>query len=193
MISLYNKKKRKKDMVKMKRIKELCLHIQKKSHKDSLGSRAAGLAFYMIFALIPLLTIFLTVTAFVLRGQSTQTQVINFLTNKIGNQGAVFLQSILSSISHIQINALTSIVVIVIVLYAATNLFLHLQKTFASIFQLHNTNEGLIKKTIKSRLLAISYLVVLFSLLFLLMFLNVLSSVFFDAAHLLFGAIIPNY
>ncbi|HET8575432.1 MAG TPA: YihY/virulence factor BrkB family protein [Candidatus Paceibacterota bacterium] len=171
---------------------QFAARVGRRAKKDLIGSRAAALAFYMIFALVPLLVLVLSIFSLLMGQRQVQQMIISFFSSRIGTQGSTFFHNILHQVSTFEVNTFASVIGIVLVLYAATNLFLHLQKTFAAIFSVKETEEGIIQETVKKRTLAFSFMVIFFALIFLLIVVNIASSVLFGAIQSLWANIIPS-
>lgn len=145
-----------------------------KSYKNvRISERAAALAFFTLIALVPLLMFMVIGTQFVTGKDFAEHQVMLFIGDALGDIAPVPIKTLLyGNATAFESYIVTSIVSSLVILWSMTTVFLYLRKSLARIFSFEEIEGGLVQRTVKTRLLAILYMVILFLLLLLVMVLH---------------------
>lgn len=144
-------------------IKETFQRFQEVNAHD-LG---AALAYFAIFALIPLITLLILITGFILGGHGIQPQILDVFQQTLGSDAAIFLGSSLERGTASATTIPESIVGTIVLIFAVVTLTAQLQNSLERIFggekrKLHFFD--LMKKKIAS------FSIVIFLAVFLLFF-----------------------
>jgi membrane protein len=126
------------------------------AHKaERLG---AALAYYTIFALAPLLTIFIGIAALAFGQDTAQTQLIEQVQNLLGADGAAFVQALIGSARHSGSGAEATLLGLGTLLFGALGLFLQLQAALNTIWDVEpDTGRG-IRRAVRDRLVSLAIL-----------------------------------
>ncbi len=134
-----------------------------------ISERAAALSFLTLVALVPLLAFMMVGMQWVSGTGIFEKQITGFITDIMGDVTPLPLGELFNNASSLKSYFLTSIVSAAIVLWSVTTMFLTLRASLARIFGLDDIEGTVVRRTIKERLLAIIYMVILFLLLFIIM------------------------
>lgn len=135
-----------------------------------ISERAASLAFFTLIALVPLLTFMIMGMQFVTSKDFAENQIMSFIGDALGDIAPTPVQTLFySNAAAFGSYAVTSIVSSLVILWSMTTVFLYLRKSLAAIFSFEDIEGSLVQRTVKTRLLAILYMIILFLLLLLVM------------------------
>lgn len=166
--------------MKKQEVKNFAKRVFEKSSEDNINGRAAGLAFYLIFALVPLIIIVISSFGLFLSESTIESGMLHYFRERIGIENTQFFTKLLSDITSVEINTVASVIGLAVVLFVATNLFSHLMKTFSKIFELPPVKkENLLQSVVRSRSTALISMMVLVALLFAVVVTNITTSLFF--------------
>ncbi len=147
--------------------------------KDHATRLAAGVAYYATFSIAPLLIIAIALIGLIYGNQAASDELRPQLTQFLGAKPAEFVQGLVAQIGHRTSLSMAGILSIVLILYAATNLFVALQDALNTIFNVvPKPNRG-IKGVLADR--ALSFVMVLF--LGVLILVSVMLSTFLSAVE----------
>jgi membrane protein len=118
--------------------------------EDDAPRHAAALAYYAIFAIAPLLVIAIAIAGWVFGQQAAEGQVFEQARGFVGDNGAQFLQSMISSASTGGGGIIATAISIGILLFGATGVFAALQQALDAIWEVEPTASG-IWGTIRAR------------------------------------------
>jgi membrane protein len=131
-----------------------------KEWSDDHASRlAAAFAYYAIFSIGPLLLIAITLVTLVYGPQAEQDQIRPQLAQFVGDKAADLLQGMLQKARDSAHLSLTGVFSILLILYAATNLFAALQDALNTIFDVQPKSGRGIKDIVRER--GVTFLMVL--------------------------------
>jgi membrane protein len=130
--------------------------------EDKAARLSAGLAYYTIFSLAPMLLIILAVTSIFWSRDAVQTQVLNQIEGLVGAEGRSFIADLLTSASSPTKGILGTIIGVVTLIFGALGVFNELHNALNTIWEVEEekeTESGFIegiKKLIFGRLLSFS-------------------------------------
>jgi membrane protein len=113
---------------------ELLKATFKKWSEDSASRLAAAFSYYAIFSIGPLLIIAITLIGLIYGQKAANDQIRPQLASMVGEKAAGFVQDIVKNVAESATMSLMGIVSVVLILYAATNLFIALQESLNIIF-----------------------------------------------------------
>ncbi|HVS70560.1 MAG TPA: YihY/virulence factor BrkB family protein [Phycisphaerae bacterium] len=102
--------------------------------EDRASRLAAAFAYYAIFSIGPILLITLTLLGWVLGHKAASDSLRPQLTQFVGEKAAEFIQSMVAKAGYSPSFSFAGIISLVLLLYAATNLFTSLQDALNTIF-----------------------------------------------------------
>jgi len=156
-----------------------------KTIDDWLNDRAprlgAALAFYSAFSLAPTLVIIISIAGTVFGQEAVQGQIFSEISKVMGPTAAHAVQGLLASVYRSGSGVTASIVGAVILLITATGVFVELQDSLNTIWQVDVLEESGIKVAIRDRI--VSFLI-LMGIGFLLLALLIASAVFTALARM---------
>jgi len=147
-------------------IVEFGKHLVKAWDEDKPARLAAGLAYYSLFSLAPLLFISISVAGIFIDQAQITEQLIVRIGALLGAESADFFKSAISSLGESTVTGrtLTSIISFLALLFAASGLFTNLKYALNSIWQIPPSEYAGLKAFIRTRLIAF-LIVVVFGLL----------------------------
>jgi membrane protein len=113
---------------------ELLKATLKKWSADSASRLSAAFSYYAIFSIGPLLIIAITLVGFIFGHKAAEDQVRPQITSFVGDKAAGFIQELIKKVAFSPTMSFAGIISIVLILYAATNLFVALQQSLNIIF-----------------------------------------------------------
>ena len=130
---------------------------------DNMMLHAAGLAFYTIFSLAPLLIIIIAVTGFFFGEQAASGQLSLFIEGAVGEDMASSVESIVSGVAQGGQGTLATILSTGILLFAATTVLSQLKESLNIVWNVDKSLKQPVKMFFINRMLAL-LLIILFSL-----------------------------
>lgn len=123
--------------------------------EDKAPRLAAGLAYYTVFSLVPLLVLVIAVAGFVLGGDAhVRAQVLGQVRGMVGAQGAQMLSSAIDAFAAGRRGLAASIFGIATLIFGATGVFSQLQDALDTIWEVEHPRTRGIWNAIKDRLLS---------------------------------------
>lgn len=130
---------------------------------DNMMLHAAGLAFYTIFSLAPLLVIIIAFTGFFFGEQAASGQISQFMEEFVGPEMAESVESIISGIAHGGQGTIATIISSFVLLFAATTVLAQLKESLNIVWNVDKSLRQPVKMFFVNRMLAL-ILIVAFSL-----------------------------
>lgn len=130
---------------------------------------AAALAYYMIFALAPLLVIVIDIAGAIFGEAAVQGQLFHSLEEIIGPETAAFVALLVENASTAAAGRIVTIVGVALLLYGASNVFYQLKMALNLIWRISPEPENGIVHYLKTRSLAL-FMVLTLGFLFVLAF-----------------------
>lgn len=121
---------------------------------DRVPRMGAALAFYMTFALAPLLLVVVAIAGLIFGRQAAEGQLFSELKSVVGNDLAITLQTLLSATEQPGAGVLASIVAGITVLVGALGVFIELQDALNAVLGIRDKPGDGFKVFVQRRLLA---------------------------------------
>lgn len=123
-------------------------------HKDS--RMAAALAYYTVFSLSPLLILVIAIAGSVLGEEAARGQIVAQLRQLIGTQGAEVIETVIAGAGNPDenISIIASIISLGVLLFGATGVFIQLQDSLNTIWEVAPKPENNFKIFFLSRFLS---------------------------------------
>ena len=151
---------------KIKSIKKLLIKAARKYGKEDPIRLAGSTAFFMMFAISPILIIIISAAGLVMDDSKIREKVYQEIETVVGEKGTQQVKEIVSNLKGAERSLIGTIVGIVIFLIAATTFFTVLQKSLNQIWRIRAKPEYKFLKMLKDRLLSFG-LIVSFGLIML--------------------------
>ncbi len=148
--------------------------------EDRASRLAAAVAYYAIFSIAPLLMIAIALLGLIYGQKAAGDQIRPTLAQYLGDNAADFIQQLVAKAAYSPSLSFAGIVSLLLLFYAATNLFITLQDALNTIFDVEPKPNRGIKGIIADR--ALSFLMILLIGIF------ILASILFSTAISAFGS-----
>jgi membrane protein len=113
---------------------------------------AAALAFYTLFSMAPMIIIAVNVAGVIFGRDAAQGELVAELTDVVGEEGAVVLQNAIQNATQTDAGMLPTLIGIVTFLFGATIVFVQLQDSLNTIWDIRPKVKGLgIRRAIRER------------------------------------------
>ncbi|HEU5013229.1 MAG TPA: YihY/virulence factor BrkB family protein [Roseiflexaceae bacterium] len=123
---------------------------------DKASRLAAALSYYTAFSLAPLLVIAAAIAGFFFKQSDAKGQIVNQIGGLVGDQGAQIIKTMLENGSTQSGNIIATIIGIITLLVGATGVFVQLQDSLNTIWEVKlNPNLG-IMGTIRQRVFSLA-------------------------------------
>ncbi|HFQ94662.1 MAG TPA: YihY/virulence factor BrkB family protein [Anaerolineae bacterium] len=119
--------------------------------QDKAHLLAAALTYYMVFAMAPLLVIALGIVTAVLGEAVAQGTLFGQLEQFMGPETAGFIFALVQNVSAQRLGSTATIIGVIVLLYAATNVFYQLKMVLNRIWRIDVTPQNGIVEWLKSR------------------------------------------
>lgn len=149
--------------------------------EDKAMRLSAALAYYSVFSLGPLLVISISIAGAVFGKEAAQGAIKQQLTGSIGSESALAVQEMIESVNRSGSNVLMTIVGVVILLVTASGVFAQLKDAMNTVWDLEPKPGGGVKNFLKTRLLALSMVLVIGFLLLISLVLSAATAAMNDA------------
>lgn len=159
---------------------------QEWSSDDPFG-KAAAVSYYAVFALPGLLLIIVTLVSLVYDDSTTSNQITETLSSMIGKDSAESITSIMTSIQKEDQSTLSTVIGLGSLLFGATGLFIQLQKSLNSLWQVEKSRETGILTLLKDRATSLGVIIIIGFLLLLSLVLSTVISILSDWISLNFS------
>jgi membrane protein len=117
--------------INMERAKQILKLLQTSGQnwsKDNASMLAAGLAYYTIFAIAPLLVIAVAVAGFVFGDAAVEGQIVVNIQDSVGPEAAVVIQNLIARTQESGAGIFATVISVVVLFLGASGLFLNMQK-----------------------------------------------------------------
>lgn len=152
----------------------------KQAHEDKIANLAASISFYALFALAPVIIIFIAVAGALFGEQAAKGELVSQIQYIIGPEMASAVQVLVENAALSSSNYLFAIISLFVLLFAASRVITNLKIALNQIWRTKPAKDLHIHKAIKSKFLSV--LAILASGLFLVLLLvtsGILSTVWF--------------
>jgi len=123
--------------------------------EDSAARLAAALSYYAIFSIGPLLFIAITLVGLIFGHRAAQDQIRPQITSLVGSGSAKFIQDMIVKVGHSATLSVAGIISLVLIIYAATNLFVSLQDALNVIFAVAPKPGRGVREMVRDRALSV--------------------------------------
>ncbi len=134
---------------------EICVLTIKQWLDDNMMLHAAGLAFYTIFSLAPLLIIIVVLTGFFFGEQAASGQLSMYMEELVGEELAAAIENIVSSVAQGGRGTIATIFSSFILLFAATTVLTQLKESLNIIWNVDKSMRQPIKMFFINRMLGL--------------------------------------
>jgi membrane protein len=137
---------------------------------DNGAYLGAGLAYYALFSVAPLLVLALDIAAIAYGEAAAKNQIVGYLEEFINPAAAVAIQNMVLQDRNLGVNWWSSLLAAAVLLITAANLFIQVKIALMMIWKLPPLPDGLIRRTVKNYLAALAMVVValVYGLIFML-------------------------
>lgn len=122
---------------------------------------AAALAYYMVFAIAPLLVISINIVQLILGDLAVTGQLFEILENVVGVEAAAFIQLLVENATLAPAGTVATIVGILVLLYGASNVFYHLKLALNFIWRVDLVPDNGLVHWLKTRFLSLAMVLTL--------------------------------
>lgn len=127
----------------------------KQAHDDKVPNLAASISFYALFALAPVIIIFIAVAGALFGEQAAKGELVNQIQFIVGPEMASAVQVLVENAALSSSNYLFAIISLFILLFAASRVVTNLKIALNQIWQIKSSEEKRIHKAIKSKFFSI--------------------------------------
>jgi len=166
-------------------VKQILGKSVKKYKKDNPIRLAGTTAYFIIFAIAPILIIIISVLGLIIEEKTISSKIYNEINAMIGEEGTGFIKNIVENFQNTDRNFIGTIVGIAVFLIASTTFFSVLQSSLNFIWRIRAKPKHNMLKALKDRLLS-------FGLILSLGFIMLISLII-DAALSFLREFLNNY
>lgn len=145
----------------------------KERSEDNAGLLAAGIAFYTVFSLAPLLLLFIIVISTIFQTEA-QNEILQQLAQVIGQEGVDIIRQLIEAIRQGS-TIWATLITVAIVIFGSTRVFLAIQQSLHIIWGVDEdlrSNESKVVEEVQKRLKAFIIAILVGLLLFGVVFIN---------------------
>jgi len=118
-------------------------------NKDNASLLAAGLAYYTLFSISPLVIILVVLVGIILGPGASQGDIVEAMSGFVGPQVAVMIEDAIRNVSNPASSLTATVIAFALLFFGATGLFLQTKRGLGIIFAAGN-KDGVVVGTIKS-------------------------------------------
>ena len=122
---------------------------------------AAALAYYMVFAIAPLLVISINIVQLILGDLAVEGQLFAILENVVGVEAAAFIQLLVENATLAPAGTIATVAGLVVLLYGASNVFYHLKLALNVIWRVDPVPDNGLLHWLKTRFLSLTMVLTL--------------------------------
>ena len=115
----------------------------------------AGIAYYGLFSIAPLLLLTVSIAGFFVGAQKAQTEIAETLSVYMDPQVSVVMGKLLQQMSN-RASTTGTVIGVLFLVYGATRLFMRFQRSFNAMWGVRPTDEGSALQLLRARLLTFS-------------------------------------
>ncbi len=156
--------------------------ISQEARRVEIPRHAAALAFYAIYALAPIIIIFVSLSGFIVGQGLVEDQIVGYFELRTGGKAVPFVEDFLNGLKESRAHFLFSAVGLLILFYGLSHFFNTLKKAFFDIFGIHFGPVRGVNQTLFNILKSVYYSVFLAGFIILLTFLNIVIPLFTRSA-----------
>ena len=118
-------------------------------NKDNASLLAAGLAYYSLFSISPLVIMLVVLVGIILGPQASQGDIVEAMSGFVGPQVAAMIEDAIRNVSNPASSLTATVIAFALIFFGATGLFLQTKRGLGIIFGAGN-KDGVVVGTIKS-------------------------------------------
>lgn len=173
--------------------KEIIKAVYNAWHADRVSERAAALAFYSLISLVPLAVLGTALISFIAGPGVIETHVLSFGSSVFGTEATPFFGRIFEGVEALTSNIFYSVVGVLVLLYGASRLFVHLRRAFNDIFVIEvNEERGVVQQAVQERGISLLYLILAFVLAIVFIAANVAVATSLTEIREMVGITLPT-
>jgi membrane protein len=139
----------------LRTIWKLIEHTAHKWESSNIAWMSAALAYYTLFSLAPTFIIIVSIGSTFLDEELITGQIVYYLEDLIGHNPAMLIQQMVQSGRDMADFSLSNIIGVLIILYAATNVFFHLKHTLNEIWEVSGSDRHWVISMLLNRLFSV--------------------------------------
>lgn len=129
--------------------------------RDNATMLAAGLAYYTIFAIAPLLVIAVAVAGFVYGEAAVQGEIVGAIEDTVGTQAATIIENLIASARESGATIWATLLSIGVLIWGSSNLFGQLQRALNTIWGIAPAPDAGVLNVVRKRAVAFSMVLLL--------------------------------
>jgi len=138
----------------LQNLASLLSETYKKWREHDSADLGAGLAYYTVMSLAPLLVIAVAIAGVAFRKETVQTQIIGQVTVLVGQDGAQAFKAMLQSAQSPKTGVLASVASVILLLFGASGVFAQLRKALNRMWDTDTSSASSFTATIKEQILS---------------------------------------
>ena len=128
----------------------------KEWQEDKSSRLAAGLAYYTIFSLTPLIIIVIAIAGAVFGEEAARGEIVGQIQGLVGTEGAKVIETAIENANQPDLSSIASVISIIILLFGASGVFAQLQDALNTIWEVQPKPGKSIFNFIRKRFLSFS-------------------------------------
>jgi len=140
-----------------------------------LATYSAALAFYAIYALAPMLIIFISIAGFLVGEEVAQERILFYFEQRVGEGAVPFFENVILAVNQSEAHVLFSFLGIFIMIYGLVHFFSTLKEALFSIFGVRFDMTSNLPKNFLNFIKSAGYTLALLVLILILISLNALA------------------
>jgi membrane protein len=133
----------------------------RKFQQDYVMRAAASISFFVLLTIVPLLLVTLVIGGAILEGEDVQARLIEIAEQLAGPQAAEFIERVLTSLGTAEATTNTTIISVLIALWAASLAFAHLRSMLDTMWEVDPEEVEGVKGYVVRRVVGIAFLFLL--------------------------------
>ncbi|MCB0267678.1 MAG: YihY/virulence factor BrkB family protein [Calditrichia bacterium] len=122
---------------------------------DNIAWMSAALAYYTLFSLAPTFIILVVIGGKFFGEEAVKGQIVYYLEDLIGHNSALVIQNMIEAGESLATLSFGNIIGVLLVLYAATNVFFQLKNTLNEIWEIPNGQRHWVVSMLLNRILSV--------------------------------------
>ncbi|HIK08465.1 MAG TPA: YihY/virulence factor BrkB family protein [Trichormus sp. M33_DOE_039] len=128
-------------------------------NEDKASRLAAALAYYTVFSIAPLLIIVIAIAGAVFGEDAARGEIVNQIQGLVGRDGAEFIETAIQNANRPQAGTIASIISVALLLLGATGVFIELQDSLNTIWEVQVKPGRGVKNIVRQRFLSFAMVV----------------------------------
>lgn len=128
-------------------------------NEDKASRLAAALAYYTVFSIAPLLIIVIAIAGAVFGEDAARGEIVNQIQGLVGRDGAEFIETAIQNANRPQAGTIASVISVALLLLGATGVFIELQNSLNTIWEVQVKPGRGVKNIFRQRFLSFAMVV----------------------------------